>query len=259
MSDPIVLLTDPLDERTALPQYATMLAAMIHAPLLQLSLTADDLTPEAVAEPVALNGHPVGQAALLAPEKRIAPSQAAPVLRRHHPQLLVLNRPAGEAAPAMVRARAADLLAGTPYPLLVVPPDAPTTPPRRIAIAVDGADFNIGEAAVLVRQLLRAPGASLTVLHVTQPTAPLHGHDALASVDNAGLLPFPLKPNLLNWIHRVPATGILDAAHDAEADLLLMVARRRNFWGNLLHTSVTAEVLGRCPLPVMVLATVSAE
>jgi nucleotide-binding universal stress UspA family protein len=267
MADPIVLLSDPQANPTAVQRYVAALAPVLNAQILLLPLTSDVLTPalsvaaemENTTRSLAQLAQALpGQTALVTTEN-VLPSQTAPVLRRHHPQLLVLNRPEGADGVEMTRDRAADLLSTTAYPLLVVPAETPAVVPRRIAIAVDGGEFNIGEAAAMVRQLLRTDDVVLTVLHVTQPASPLHGYDAIATVESAGLVPFPVKPGLLGWINRVPADGVLDAVAASGAELLLAVARRRSFWGNLLHTSVTADVLGRSPIPVLVLPTVAAE
>ena len=50
-----------------------------------------------------------------------------------------------------------------------------------------------------------------------------------------------------------PATGILRAVAEAQADLLILITRPRSFLGSLFHHSVTAKLLENCPIPVLVL------
>ena len=46
---------------------------------------------------------------------------------------------------------------------------------------------------------------------------------------------------------------MLRAVAEAEADLLILIARPRSFLGRLFHRSVTARVLRACPVPVLLL------
>ena len=48
-----------------------------------------------------------------------------------------------------------------------------------------------------------------------------------------------------------PAAGVLRAVAEAQADLLILIARPRSFLGRLFHRSVTAQVLRGCPVPVL--------
>jgi nucleotide-binding universal stress UspA family protein len=61
--------------------------------------------------------------------------------------------------------------------------------------------------------------------------------------------------NLRGYLHLSPAAGLLEALVDTQADLLLVVARSRTYLGELFHRSVTAQVLGNCTVPVLVLPT----
>ncbi|TLM88820.1 universal stress protein [Hymenobacter jeollabukensis] len=38
---------------------------------------------------------------------------------------------------------------------------------------------------------------------------------------------------------------------DTQADLLILLARPHSLWRRLFHRSITAEVLRRCPVPVL--------
>lgn len=79
------------------------------------------------------------------------------------------------------------------------------------------------------------------------------GRQALADVRASQLLP-PAPPlKLYEVADASPATGILQALDDTQADLLVLIARPRSFLGALFHRSVTAAVLRHTWVPVLLL------
>ena len=50
-----------------------------------------------------------------------------------------------------------------------------------------------------------------------------------------------------------PAAGVLRAVAEAQADLLILIARPRSFLGSLFHRSVTAQVLRGCSVTLLLL------
>ncbi|OGX87310.1 hypothetical protein BEN49_10760 [Hymenobacter coccineus] len=79
------------------------------------------------------------------------------------------------------------------------------------------------------------------------------GQLALANVRASGLLPAAAPLELYEEAHLNPATGVLQAITDTQADLLVLVARPRSFLAGLFHRSVTAAVLRHCTVPVLLL------
>lgn len=259
MADPIVVLTDRHAQLTPASAYAAKLAPSLHAQLVLLPLSSPG-TPA----PVEATGLALAQLAHLLPVKAVSATpnevEAAAVaglLQHHHPQMLVMDRPAADAERALATAK--EMLRSTSYPVLLVPAEAgpAQTPPRRIVVAVDAEMFKLGEAAGVVRQLLRATDGVLTVLYVTEPNTGVRSADAQLSVQTADLVPYPLTTSMLGWVSKKPADGILEAAAADHADLLVLIARRRSFWGNLFHQSVTADLMKRSPIPVLLLPTLA--
>jgi nucleotide-binding universal stress UspA family protein len=75
----------------------------------------------------------------------------------------------------------------------------------------------------------------------------------LDSVVRTGLtvdLP-PVETHIIK--HDSAVEGILRAAKPEMYDLLVLIARQRSFMSSLFHRSVTAQVLLRSELPVLVL------
>lgn len=260
MADPIVVLTDRRAQLTPATAYAARLAPTLHAQLVLLPLESGGApaAPESAGLALAQLAHLLPVKAISATPNEVASDAVAAALQHHHPQLLVMDRPTGAEA-ERAAATAKDMLRSTPYPLLLVPSEAGPgqTPPRRIVLAVDAETFKLGEAAGIVRQLLRATDGVLTVLYVTEPNTSVRGADAQLSVRTADLVPYPLTTSMLGWVSKNPADGILEAAAADHADLLVLIARRRSFWGSLFHQSVTADLMKRSPIPVLLLPTLA--
>jgi nucleotide-binding universal stress UspA family protein len=188
----------------------------------------------------------------------LLPAVAQDLAHRYQPALFVLNQ-ADEDRPA-----AADLLtscveilrAGS-YPLLVVSPVAPAEhPPRRILIAADREAFTLGPEAQALRPLLALPGVELIVAHVSSGVEDDEGCAlALRAVQASGLVQGLPMPELRGYQHHQYAQGVLAAALDAQADLVVVLARQRSYLSDLFHRSVTAQLLQNCPVPVLVLPT----
>lgn len=263
--DPIVVLTDQHARTSPAINFASRLAPVLNADLVLLPLALP--LPEAVAAPAAAAeglalarlAHGLPVKATVASSQDLMVADAAHLLSRYHPQLVVLDRPADASTEAdALRETVLELLRLAPFPVLVLPAKGHAEsvwPPSRLILAADGDPYKLGEAAGVVRQLLRATRGSLTALRVTAPNMPASHHDAVQQTLDAGLVAFPLVPEVLHWIHQRPADGILAAAASTHAHLLVMVARRRSFWGSVFHQSVTADVMMRSPIPVLLLPT----
>ena len=188
----------------------------------------------------------------------LLPAVAQDLAQRYQPALFVLSQ-ADEDRPA-----AADLLtscveilrAGS-YPLLVVSPTAPAEhPPRRILIAADREAFALAPEAAALRPLLARPGVEVIVAHVSGGVEDDEGCAlALRAVQASGLVEGLPVPELRGYQHENYEQGVLTAARDTRADLVVVLARQRTYLGDLFHRSITAQLLQNCPVPVLVLPT----
>ncbi|WP_310397877.1 universal stress protein [Hymenobacter sp.] len=186
----------------------------------------------------------------------LLPAVAQDLARRYQPALFVLSQPDGArpAAADLVTACAEILRAGN-YPLLVVAPNAPTDhPPRRILIAADRESFALAAEVQALRPLLALPGAEVFVAHVSSRAEDDEGCAlALRAVQASSLVDGRPVPELRGYEHDDCAEGLLAAVQDLQADLVVVLARQRSYVGELFHRSVTAQLLARCPVPVLVL------
>jgi nucleotide-binding universal stress UspA family protein len=187
-------------------------------------------------------------------------AEAVQEATHHQPALLVvLGRPGATtatASPDLLTRTALHLLRHAPHPLLVVPGpgNGEAFPPRRLLLAVDGQPFRLHAPTDLLHQLLHALPATLEAVYVTNyennPPDLTAIRATVCAPGRAAVLPE-------QCLHVVSNTsvvaGILQAAADREADLLLVVARPHNLLGRLFHGSVTAGLLRESPIPVLVL------
>ncbi|MCI1188630.1 universal stress protein [Hymenobacter sp. DH14] len=152
--------------------------------------------------------------------------------------------------------QALPVLRATRRPLLLVPEGAAAPRlPQRVLMAVDAEPFTLNAASRHLGALLGSWPAEYTVAHVRtrHETLAEPGRMALADVRASKLLPPGTALDLCEVHHLAPASGVLQALEDTDADLLILVARPRSFLGRLFHRSITAQVLRRCQVPVLLL------
>ncbi|MBC7447561.1 MAG: universal stress protein [Hymenobacteraceae bacterium] len=199
-----------------------------------------------------LSSHPTVEVAT-----DLLPAVAQDVAMRHHPALFVISQPApAHPAAAGLVAACAELLRAGNHPLLVVPIPTPAEQvPRRILIAADRELFALIPAAQPLHQLLALPGAAVFVAHVSEVEDDEGCALALRAVQASGLTEGLPTPELRGYEADDYAAGLLAAVQDTQAELVVVVARPRSYLSELFHHSVTARLLQRCPVPVLVLPT----
>ena len=187
----------------------------------------------------------------------LLPAVAQDVAQRHRPVLFVLGQPdLNHPSAASVAMSCAELLRAGHYPLLVVPMRAlATRAPHRMMIAADREPFALAPAAQPLCQLLAQAGSDVVVAHVSSGVEDDAGCGAALRAVQASGLVGEITPELRGYEYNDYCEGVLAAVHDTQPDLVVMLARKRSFLGELFHRSVTARVLARCPVPVLVLPT----
>ncbi|SFP90085.1 universal stress protein [Hymenobacter arizonensis] len=184
----------------------------------------------------------------------LQPDVVEDLAKRYQPALFVLGRPTpGSEYSDSINASALQLLRASQFPVLIVPAGsgAPALP-KRLLIAADCEEFMLTESAGCVRHLLGNREVEPTVLHVSPVEDDRGCTSALRVVEHSGLLTNLPKARLRGYQHANPAQGILNAAADMKADLVVLPARRRSYFGQLFHRSVTAQVISTSPVPVLV-------
>ena len=184
-------------------------------------------------------------------------------IARHHPLLLVMSLSAEHSlVDYLLRNHLLPVLRATHLPLLLVPEAGPPPSlPRRVLVAVDGEPFAPNTAARRLLPLLAAWSAVYTVTHAVAPgeQQAFAGQRVLGQLRLSKLLPAAAQVELYEQHHLDPAAGVLQALTDTQADLLVLIARPRNFLERRFHRSVTAEVLRRSPVPVLLVPAEAPE
>lgn len=186
----------------------------------------------------------------------------AEAIHRDHPLLLAMGlSPEYDLIDHLLHNQALPALRATHRPLLLVPEQAPAPRlPRQVLFAVDGEPFTLNAAAKRLAPLLSSWPAAYTVVNVSSQNSQLSrpGRMGLADVRACGVVPDGALA-LREENDVFPATGILHAADETGADLLVLIVRSRSFLGRLFHHSITAQVLRRCRIPVLLLPAEAAD
>ncbi|GAA4386904.1 universal stress protein [Hymenobacter koreensis] len=182
-------------------------------------------------------------------------------LARYRPRLVILGLSAAENyVEAMLTNRALPLLQYGNVPVLLVPASAVSSRiPRHVVLGIDGEAFAVAPpASELFQELLNTWQAQLVLTCAATPDTSVSRTEALRTVQHSGLLDSETKLTFQQPLAETPEAGLLRTATQHEADLLVLVARRRSFLGQLFHRSVTARVLRRVTQPVLLLPTTDA-
>jgi nucleotide-binding universal stress UspA family protein len=174
---------------------------------------------------------------------------------RYQPRLLVLGFTATESyLNGVLFNRALPLLRHSTCPVVFVPEKGPLASPRRVMLAVDGEAFSVAPAvADVYREILRTWSAEVTLVHANTAVTTLPGREVVQAVVNSGIMPASAEVAFRQPKVATPEAGIFQTLVTNPADLLVLVARRRSFLGQLFHRSVTARVLQRAAMPMLLL------
>ncbi|WP_216688725.1 universal stress protein [Hymenobacter siberiensis] len=183
----------------------------------------------------------------------LLPAAARALTRQHRPALVVVERPAADAAPPdQVSLMLLELLRAVQLPLLLVPHTTAPAPPQRVLIAADSEPFALPPAIDGVKRLLHQLAPHVTIVHISGTEADENYARAKHAVELSGLTTGLPDVASRGYQYARPADGILAAIHDVGADLVLLLARPRSYLGEVFPHSVTAEVLRRSPVPVLI-------
>ncbi|WP_170061823.1 universal stress protein [Hymenobacter chitinivorans] len=267
-----VVLTDLSTAAESALTYATLLAQRLSGRLQLLHVYQDPMVvPEAamVTVPLVLESRKVLLSELVERALRLPiPASAelavgpfrdavAEAVQVHHPLLLVLGR---EKDPTLldqlIRLQATPILQAARYPLLLVPEGYTSSRlPRRLVVAADDQPFWLTAPSLALSELLDHCYATTTVVHVAPESGPSRADVGLASVQRTGLFGSLTGNSLYEIREAAPADGILQAAEELQAEMVVVLARPHSFLGGLFHRSVTAQVLRHSKVPVLVLPT----
>ncbi|MGY2133138.1 universal stress protein [Hymenobacter sp. HD11105] len=268
MTAPLLLLTDFSAAADHALIYARAVATQLQAPLVLLHVRRTSLLDRELLTG-RLPQHTEGEIAVELSRRTAelsVPSTVevaskdvyeavADAVQRHQPQLIVLGRPDYNKPDELVDTTSLDLLRRTPVPLLVVPSTAPPVPNlQRAIIAADNQPFNLTPAAAEVGQrLLTAFNATVNITHVVEPEDDNTCTVAREQVEKSGLLTGLERVTARGQRHLHPVAGILAAAEESGAGLVVMIARHHSILQRLFYQSVSAQVVRRTLTPAILI------
>ena len=279
MNPSIVVLTNLSEAAEKTARYAAVLGAPLHVHVALLHFYHDPvmLAPELAVVKVAQTDRnyadtAAGMQALaqrlpgttnIMVSKRPMPDAVVEAVQRYHPLLLAMGlSPEHDFLDELLHNLVLPVLRATHQPLLLVPEAAPAPlVPRRVLLALDVEPLRLNAAGKKLAPLLAAWHAAYTVTHVVdghEPVTPPR-RLALADVRAIGVVPPDAPLQLYQEPDATAADGILQALADTQADLVVLIARPRSFLGRRFHHSVTADVLRRSPVPVLLVPAETPE
>jgi nucleotide-binding universal stress UspA family protein len=179
----------------------------------------------------------------------------AEVVARHQPQLIVLGRPDYNKPDELIETTSLDLLRRTPIPLLVIPSTAPDVPSlQHVIVAADNQPFTLTPAAAALGQhLLTALQATVNITHVVEPEDDNTCTIAREQVEKSGIVAGLKHVTARGQRHLQPVEGIIAAAEEMGAGLLVLVARQHSILQRLFYQSVSAQVVRRAMKPAILI------
>lgn len=268
MTAPLLLLTDFSAAADHALAYAAVVAAQLQAPLVLLHVRRTSLLdrelltrrlPQYSEGEIAVE---LSQRAANLPTPTTVEMASkevyeavADAVARHQPQIIVLGRPDYNKPDELIDTTSLDLLRRTPVPLLVVPSTAPATPNlQRAVIAADNQPFTLTPAAAEVGQrLLSAFAATVNITHVVEPEDDDNCTLAREQVEKSGLVAGLSHVTARGQRHLQPVEGILAAAEEMGAGLLILIAREHSILQRLFYQSVSAQVVRRTQVPAVLI------
>jgi nucleotide-binding universal stress UspA family protein len=272
MQPTFVVLTDLSESAEVALKYATRLATELAGRIVLLNVYQDPLLePESAMMTMSLvmesrlqvkaalaqraQQLPVPTEVLVSTESLKA--TISEVVQRYHPLAFVLGRAHPETLlDRLLPHQAAPILQAACYPVLLVPDCwRDTQLPSRLVVAADEESFWLTTPSMALGTLMARLRPTTTVVHVAPYDGPSHAEVGLQSVRRTCLFGVLTNNSLYEVRGESPIDGIVHAANEVHADLLVVMARPHTFLGGLFHRSVTAGLLRRSSCPVLVLPT----
>jgi nucleotide-binding universal stress UspA family protein len=180
-------------------------------------------------------------------------STAAELAKRYAPALFVLGHAAEPAAEGEVSEAVLEVLRSGEFPLLVVPETyRGTATPKQLLVAADGEPFSLNKPEAAL-QLLSDLEPRLTVVNVSAVEDDQTCAAALHHVRACGLADVASHTTIQAMHHGYPVQGLLKAVNLTNAEMVVLIARRRSFLSTMFHRSVTNRLLRVCSVPMLLL------
>jgi nucleotide-binding universal stress UspA family protein len=139
------------------------------------------------------------------------------------------------------------------YPVCIVPASAPTKPIERILFACDYSTLSADNTLDLLKEIAVINRSHIQVIHIAQPHHVLA--DGSLAVEGAHLEKvLSGVDHQFGWVDEEKVSeGIAQCNSTYQADLLVMVPRKRKFWEQWIDPSLTHEMTLHLDIPLLAL------
>jgi nucleotide-binding universal stress UspA family protein len=151
----------------------------------------------------------------------------------------------------LLGSNAANVVRHSTVPVLLYPNDCGVKSMKKVVLASDLKHVQGYETFKAVRQIVKDTGSKLDILHLDSS-----GDDEIA-MQRESLLLDTIFVDLPHGFHSKDLTvaeeDILDYAHEAEADLIVVVARTYGFFERIVHRSTSRKLSMLTDVPLLIL------
>ncbi len=139
------------------------------------------------------------------------------------------------------------VIANAEVPVLAIPEDCTYRPIERMVLAMDSEPIQPNAAMEVTIKVCQLHNAHISVFHQMEDFEDLGVDNSIKTVlkDVSHSIHYELDPDNIN-------ESLNEFAHDDGADWLIMIRRKRSFFENLFHRSVTKREVFDSPLPLLI-------
>jgi len=141
-----------------------------------------------------------------------------------------------------------DVIEHVNIPLIAVPFEAEKLNIENIAVAIDTAEYSSKEKFERLIELAKKHNATVTFLRIDSPKEN-------SSIQQNQITEWFQGVNVnFSWVKNEDIEkGIINYIHSSDCDLLVVVNRKKSFWENLFHSSLTKKLAFHSDVPLMTL------
>jgi nucleotide-binding universal stress UspA family protein len=143
-----------------------------------------------------------------------------------------------------------DMIEHAPVPLLAIPEKAKYRGMKKILVALNVKQWKGTEPLHLLRRIVQACAASVTILTVAQPGA--EGAANIAKVQAEVEEALGVSPSWVEVKGKDAVASIQEYVDQTKPDLLVLMPQPKSLWQQLFSTSVTYEFVFKPEIPVLV-------
>ncbi|GAA4310792.1 universal stress protein [Compostibacter hankyongensis] len=167
----------------------------------------------------------------------------------HDARLVIIGLTGAGMANIFLGSNTLNLVNNIGHPVVVVPPLAVFRPIRKVVFACDMKNVAATVPAEKMKRILQVVNAELLVLNIQHPKQPSPEMEAEKETLQKMLEGIPYS---FHCVHkRNIIAGIKDFVREQQADMIVIIPKKRDFLENLIRPSHTKAMLFRSTIPII--------